>query len=78
MKSAKRLDSSSLLEKKYWKREMSENSADGFVINGEVYLDFDDLLSTSFTLLLTVIKMHPYQTISTIILCGGYPYNNIL
>ena len=56
MKSAKRLDSSSLLEKKYWKREMRENSADGFIISGEVYLDFDDLLFTSFTLLLTVIK----------------------
>jgi hypothetical protein len=74
--SAKRLDSISLLEKKYWKREMKENSADGFVIKDEANLDFDDLLFTSFILFLTVTKMHQYQT--TITLCGGHPYNTIL
>jgi hypothetical protein len=52
---------------------MRENSADGFVIKKEDYLDFYDLLFTSFKLLLTVIKLHKYQT--AIILCGAYPCN---
>jgi len=52
-----------------------ENSADGSVIKEEAYLDFDDLLFTSFELFLTVIKMHHYQTT---ILCAGHPYNTIL
>jgi hypothetical protein len=52
---------------------MRENTADGFVIKEEAYLGFDDLLFTSFKLLLTVIKLHKYQT--TIIRCGGYSHN---
>ena len=62
-----------IARKKCRKRAMRENSADGFVIKEEAYLDFDGLLFTSFKLLLTVIKLHKYQT--TIILCAGYPYN---
>ena len=65
-----------ITRKKYWKSEVRENSAYGFNIKKEAYLDIDDLLFTSFKLLLTVTKMHQYQT--TIILCPGYPYRTIL